>query len=249
MQENLYYRYFKCSDSSTFCTKRKTDGAISLSRERLNPSLKNPDYLVLRHRAHLFSKWIEELDGDEFNVIDIGGRIQPYRSLLGKRQKKYVAIDPQATGLVDAIAVGEHLPFKDEMFELAFCTQTLGYVDNPSWVVAEIHRVLRPGATFILSVPAFFPKHHDERWRFLPEGLETLLSCFSRSTVCPEGNSIAGICRTANVCLNLYFKNRLFRKIISTTAIPAINLCGIYLDHFSGGNDRLTANFSAIATK
>ena len=249
MQNNPHYKYFSSSDSSTHCTQRKTDGAISLSRERLNPSLRNPDYLVLRQRVRLFSNWIADLDGDHFSVIDIGGRIQPYRSLLGKRLKRYIAIDPQVTGLVDAVAVGENLPFKDEMFDLAFCTQTLGYAEDPFRIVAEIHRILRPGAAFILSAPAFFPKHHDERWRLLPEGIGTLLSPFSRVTICPEGYSICGVFRTANVCLNLLLKNKLIRKIISATAIPAINLCGVSLDRLSKGNDRLSANYSAIAIK
>lgn len=249
MKKSLTYKYFKSSDTSTHINHQKTKGAIQLSDERLNPSLKNPDYLILCERKRLFLRWIEEFDHEELVVLDVGGRIQPYRPMLEKRLKKYFAIDPQVTILVDAIAVGEYLPFKDESIDLALCTQMLSYASDPFKVIAEIHRVLRPGGAFILSVPTFFPRHHDERWRFMPEGLEILMSSFSHTEIAPEGYSISGLFRTANVCINIFAKNWLLRKIVTSIVIPANNICGRMFDRFSRNNNQLTANYSTMAIK
>ena len=249
MQTEQRYKYYKSSDRATRYTHPKYRSKSTLSQERLNPSLKNPDYLVLRERTRLISKWLEELGHSRLDVIDIGGRIQPYRPLVDKRLKRYIAIDPQMSGLVDVIAVGENLPIKNEIFDLAFCTQTLGYTNDPFKVVAEIHRVLRPGAAVILSAPAFFPKHHDERWRFLPEGFEVLFSCFSRLTIAPDGYSISGLFRTICVCLNIFIENRFIRKLVTLIAIPVFNLCGRVLDRLSKPNVRISANFTALAIK
>jgi SAM-dependent methyltransferase len=182
-------------------------------------------------------------------VLDVGGRIQPYRPLLAGRLKMYVAVDPQATGLLDVIAAGEQLPFAGGCFDLVICTQTLGYASDPFGVIGEIRRVLKHGGVLLLSVPALFPCHHDERWRFLPDGLRVLLADFSHVEVEPEGHSFAGVMRTINVCLNIFIKRRIFRRVASGAVMPLINLAGIMLDRLSRGNDQFTTNYSALAIK
>src|SRR5438067_483792 len=91
---------------------RITAFAAELGRERLYPSLWNPDYLVLNERRRHFSEWVQRVHGDSLSVLDVGGRIQPYRPLVEGRLQRYIAIDPLPTGLVDAVAVGERLPFR-----------------------------------------------------------------------------------------------------------------------------------------
>ena len=59
-------------------------------------------------------------------MLDIGGRIQPYRPLIENRLHRYIAIDPLATGLVDAVAIGEYLPFRSEIFDLVMRDQGVG---------------------------------------------------------------------------------------------------------------------------
>ncbi|MFG3259804.1 class I SAM-dependent methyltransferase [Streptomyces sp. NPDC048172] len=46
------------------------------------------------------------------------------------------------------VATGERLPFADEEFDAAVGTLLLCVVDDPRVVLAEIHRVLRPGGVF-----------------------------------------------------------------------------------------------------
>ncbi|MGH8728245.1 MAG: class I SAM-dependent methyltransferase, partial [Burkholderiales bacterium] len=107
----------------------------------------------------------------ELRVLDVGGRLQPYRPLLEGRTKIYFGVDPVFEGMLDVAAVGERLPFSDESFDLVICTQVLNYASDPARVIAEIHRILKPGAYLYLSAPAIFPRYHDQRWRFMPDGL------------------------------------------------------------------------------
>jgi SAM-dependent methyltransferase len=183
-------------------------------------------------------------------VLDVGGRLQPYRPALEGRVRHYVGVDPQLEGLADVVAVGEHLPFADGTFDLAFCAQVLSYVSSPARVVGEIRRVLKPAGALLLSTPAFFPRHHDERWRFLPEGLHVLLEDFARVEIVPEGCSIAGVCRTINVGLRLLSLHKPWLRVpLQRLAIPMLNWCGLTFDGLSHGNERFTPNYSALAIK
>jgi hypothetical protein len=82
--------------------------SIELARiadQRLHPSLTDPNYLVLRSRKIIFERWFSAINAGA-TVLDIGGRYQPYRPLLGDRVGKYVAMDLMQTPQVDVIADG-----------------------------------------------------------------------------------------------------------------------------------------------
>lgn len=228
---------------------RHVKEALALGEERFAPSLCDADYLVLRERRRLLAQRIVAYRTDRLKILNVGGRIQPYRPLFSGRERLYVAVDPQFEGLVDILAVGEALPFTDEQFDLVTCTQVLSYVTNPCLVAQEIYRVLRPGGALFLSAPALFPEHHDERWRFLPDGLRLLLAQFSHVEVLPEGHSIAGLCRTLNVCIRALAQPALLQRVARRTAIPFFNLVGRYCDPLSRGNNQCTANYSVWAVK
>ena len=151
--------------------------------------------------------------------------------------------------MVDIVGVGESLPFKDGTFDVVVCTQVLSYVSNPHHVVSEFYRVLKSDSHLLLSAPAFFPCHHDERWRFMPEGLELLLSQFDTIEILPEGHSISGVFRITNVWLNLISDNYYIKRILSSVAFPFFNTAGLLLDKLSFGNRQLTNNYSVWAKK
>jgi len=146
-------------------------GAIELARiadRRLHPRLRDPNYLVLRSRTVIFERWFSAINAGA-DGLDIDGRYQPYRPLLGNRVGKYVAIDLLQTPLVNVIADGQRLPFASETFDLVMATQVFEYFGDPRQGAREVLRVLKPGGTFCLSVAAFAPRFVDEEhWRFTP---------------------------------------------------------------------------------
>jgi len=228
-----------------------TEQVRRTAQERLHPSLTNPNRLVLEARRNLFERWLSRVPGSSLKVLDVGGRIQPYRVLLNGRCAQYVAVDLRQTPLVDVIGDGSHLPFADGQFDLTLCTQMLEYVANPRTVITEIYRCLRPGGFLLLSVPAVFPRDSEvEYWRFLPSAVRDLLAAFYKVDIEPEGDTLMGFLRTVNVCAVTFAKPPVLVKLLSFTLVPVLNVIGAGVGKLGlTADDRFTANFSAFAQK
>jgi SAM-dependent methyltransferase len=227
------------------------DDVMQQGRERLYPSLTNPNWLILSERRRIFERWLAQLPADKLDVLDVGGRIQPYRPLIANRLRRYVAVDLRPTPLVDLVARGEQLPLRDSAFDLVICTQVLGYVPRPYVAFAEIHRVLRPTGRLLLSVPsACVADPEEECWRFLPAGLRHLLSEFSRLEIVAEGSSVAGLFRTVNACLEMFVRNPVARSAYRHSIAPFLNVTGALAEKLSGRrNQRFAVNYSVLAEK
>jgi len=98
------------------------------------------------------------------NVLDIGcfdGTIA--EKLIAQGNKQIFGIDRMASALELAAAKGvntyeldideQNTAFEDEFFDAALATGVIDSMFDPDGVVEEIHRVLKPGGTFIVSVP------------------------------------------------------------------------------------------------
>lgn len=227
---------------------RRPDAALRLSNKRFQPKLSDPDYLILSNRTEYFRKCLMRIETRGLHVLDVGGRLQPYRPLLDPVTDEYIAIDPQMEGLADIVAVAERLPFQSEHFDIVICTQVLSYVEDPVQVIAEMHRVLRSPGYLFISVPAYCPQFFDERWRFLRDGLQHLLDPFEQVEIFPEVYSFGGFIRTINKCLDQThskFGKRFVRKLV----VPLLNRFGRRLDGHVYASEFFTSNYSAFARK
>jgi SAM-dependent methyltransferase len=240
------YRYYWRRESVD--GKDTAEDATQLSRERIRPSRRTLDYLVHRARATNIDRFSRAIGSECESILDIGGRIQPYRGLFARRCDFYIGVDPQLGGLTDVVAIGECLPFSDASFSVVLCTQVLTYVNQPDVMFAEILRVLKPGGYVVLTAPAFFPEHFDEKWRFLPGGLESLAKDFNVIDISPEGFSPAGLFRAVNILFHAEIRNWRIRQAASWTTIPLLNVLGALFDRFSN-DTRCTANYDLLAQK
>lgn len=227
------------------------DQLREIARRRLYPSLTDPNYLVLRARRLIFTQWIARLSRAKLRVLDVGGRYQPYRSLLEGRVEQYFSVDVLRTELVDVMASGEALPFEAETFDLAIATQVFDCFRDPCRAALEIHRVLNSGGALLMSVPAMAPRFADEEYRrFLPAGIRQLLAPFAQVDIVPEVDSLGGVCRTLNVALNAFANFGVSRRMFSVTISPALNLLGLGLERLKlTENDQFTPNYSVFARK
>src|SRR5690242_17423158 len=165
-------------------------------KKRRQPSLTNPNWLVLKQRRDIFRKWLNGLPGECLSVLDVGGRVQPYRAFLAARIAGYCAIDIRQSPLVNVVARGEALPFKRGCFDVVICSQVIEYIPEPKALILEVHRVLKPGGHVLLSAPAVFPRDSDnDLWRFMPQSLRLLLCDFRSVQVVAEGSSVSGFFR------------------------------------------------------
>jgi SAM-dependent methyltransferase len=150
-------------------------------RERRVPSRRSPDYLVLAPlAAQLAAEAARHCTGrSDLAVVDIGCGEKPYYPLFAGHAATYRGFDVEPGPVVDDVGVAEKLPYEDGAFDVALCTQVLEHADDPSAVVGEIHRVLKPGGLALVSTHGafvFHPTPPPERdfWRWTHAGLQRL---------------------------------------------------------------------------
>jgi SAM-dependent methyltransferase len=224
---------------------------LKIADARLHPSITNPNYLVLRRRAQIFTRWLASIPGDRLTILDVGGYYQPYRPLLEKRVCRYVALDIQSSPLVDVVGSGQQISFKADTFDLVIATQVFEFFREPRLAATEILRVLKPGGHLLMSAAAIAPRARDEeQWRYLPAGLKFVLSAFSRIEIIPEVTSIGGTLRLNACALSMFCKYGFAREIVHRTLVPIFNLLGLALEAAAlTGNDQLAGNYSVLAQK
>lgn len=101
--------------------------------------------------------------GPGSDVLDVG--CGPGNLLAGLAGRRLVGVDLSETLLAQArrrlsgrpvelfLGDAEALSFPDASFDRAVCSEVLEHVRDPRRVVAEIHRVCRPGARVVFTVP------------------------------------------------------------------------------------------------
>ncbi|HRU04821.1 MAG TPA: class I SAM-dependent methyltransferase [Candidatus Brocadiia bacterium] len=107
-------------------------------------------------------------------LLDIGCGAKPYRTIF--RVSAYVGLDMPCEQRADVHGDGQMLPFRAESFDTVLCNQTLEHVPEPSHLMREALRVLRPGGALILTAPQTWGLHHEphDYYRFTVHGLEHL---------------------------------------------------------------------------
>jgi SAM-dependent methyltransferase len=229
----------------------KRDALLKVASARLNPSLTDPNFLVLRSRKIIFKNWIDGFGKQPLRMLDVGGRYQPYRPLLESRISEYIALDVLSTEFVDVVGSCEYLPFAPNTFDLVIATQVFDYFSEPHLAATQIHKALKPGGTMLMSVAGFAPRFADgEYWRFTPGGIRATLSLFSKVEIIPETSSLGGLLRTLNLALHTYAHFRPVRRTFEVTLCPLLNLLGLGMEQLKlTKSDQFAPNYSILAQK
>jgi SAM-dependent methyltransferase len=113
-------------------------------------------------------------------VLDVGAGEAPYAELF--QHVDYQTSDwsnsvHAGARRADYIGSADDLPVQDAMFDAVLNTQVLEHVSEPARVVAELHRILKPGGRVYVTVPLVGALHEEpyDFYRYTPHGLRHLL--------------------------------------------------------------------------
>ena len=97
-------------------------------------------------------------------VLDVGCKHAYLRDILNERELDcdYYGVDisekvinsiKDEKGNFQVCDVMRGLPFEEEQFDYIFCLELLEHVENPTFLLKELHRTLAKKGTLLLSVP------------------------------------------------------------------------------------------------
>ena len=139
------------------------DGVPVPSRADLERLVGNEADIAFRRRVTTIMGWIPPTPGAL--VLDVpcgrGFYLARYRHLAPTSSITGVELDGDTIAvarseLPDAPLVRspiEHLPFADDTFDAAICSEVLEHVEDDSVALREVARVVRPGGTIAITVP------------------------------------------------------------------------------------------------
>lgn len=182
-------------------------------------------------------------------ILDVGCGNSPFRPLLNAANTEYQGIDVHGAASFgyrnpDTIYYDGHvIPFPDQSFDAFLCTEVLEHVADPTKMISEIHRVLKPSGFGIITIPwsaRFHYQPHDFH-RYTPSMLDILFRPFTERIITPRGTDLSSI---ASKIVVAYIRNLLniklaraqdwvlapFRILVAMIALPVL-LGALLLGH------------------
>ncbi|EZP70035.1 hypothetical protein BV96_03714 [Sphingomonas paucimobilis] len=178
-----------------------------------------------------------QLSGLRGSLLDVGCGEMPYRSFL-PQELKYVGIDvPQASafkmqGHEEVISFDGHcIPFPDATFDTVLCTEVMEHSPEPSALIAEIERVLKPGGRLIATVPFSARVHYApyDFYRFSRYALHDMFKAFYQVDIEERGNDIAVIANKLIVVALRLIQPFSFRLVSCIFLLPLLPLAMTFL--------------------
>jgi len=142
----------------------------------------------MRKGGNFFDESIKEIAKEKI-IFDIGGASRFQKGLASYEKYfadcDYKTIDIDESCNPDIVADAHNLPMANESADAVICNSVLEHTYNPSKVVDEIYRILKPGGKCFIYVPFLHAYHggkkHYEKdyWRFSRDGIQYLLRSFN----------------------------------------------------------------------
>ena len=163
--------------------------------------LSGPLYLSKREFRAAFLRHRSEFGG---RILDVGCGDKPFEQFLSGLE--HVGVDHTPTSRADVRAVAGELPFPEGTFDTILCTEVLEHVPEPSLILAECYRVVKPGGVLYVTVPMTWYLHYEPHdfFRYTKYGIRFLCEKTGFDVVSLErmGGFTMYVCLRASEFLN-----------------------------------------------
>lgn len=178
--------------------------------DRTAPNRANRVYCSL---VLLLQKFEQIVRSDELahgeSLLDYGCGNKPYQRLFSEKFTNYVCADLAGNRQADVtIRSDGTLPSPDDSFDCVLSSQVLEHVIDPALYLREAFRVLRPGASLIISTHGSWPYHPDptDYWRWTIDGLQLQIQAAGFEIV-----TVKGVFGPESVALQLWQDSTSYR--------------------------------------
>ena len=205
--------------------------AARVARRISRPRLWQYDYLMLKEIAAGLTRQAAILNGRTgIDILDVGCKYQPYRTLFGGKASRYVGVELNRYAGVKVQSDAARLPFGNDCFDLVLCTQAFYLMEDCRRVLAEFVRVTRGGGRILLTTIGIWPYPPAVRLhRWSRRELEETLSEFGEARVEENGGYLRLVPQLANAALAMGVEGYLVRRYGRAGRVAAAPLKVIYL--------------------
>lgn len=170
-------------------------------------------------------------------LLDVGCGEMPYRTFLPEGIR-YVGIDVPQAGAFSMQANeeivpfdGRRIPFADATFDTVLCTEVLEHSPNPTALIAEMERVLKPGGKLVATVPFSARVHYApyDYHRFSRYALADMLNAFADVDIEERGNDVAVIANKIIVLAIRMIRPTRYLMIQILCLIPLLPIALVFL--------------------
>lgn len=195
------------------------------------PRLWQYDYLMLKEIADALTRQAAALNGKAgLDILDVGCKYKPYRSLFERRASRYVGVDLSRYWGLEVQSDATSLPFPGDCFDLVLCTQAFYLMEDYRKALAEFVRVTRAGGRIVLTTIGIWPYPPAIRLhRWSRRELHEVLAEFGDARVEENGGYLRLVPQLANAALAMGVEDYLVRRYGRAGRIAALPLKGIYL--------------------
>jgi SAM-dependent methyltransferase len=189
------------------------------------------DYLMLKEISGALTRQAAALNGKVgLDILDVGCKYKPYRSLFGDRASRYVGVDLNRYWGLEVQSDAARLPFPSDCFDVVLCTQAFYLMEDYRKALAEFVRVTRAGGRILLTTIGIWPYPPAIRLhRWSRRELQEVLTEFGDARVEENGGYLRLVPQLANAALAMGVEDYLVRRYGRAGRIAALPLKGIYL--------------------
>jgi SAM-dependent methyltransferase len=164
-------------------------------------------------------------------VLDIGCGQMPYKPLIlsaPSRANRYLGLDLAFSKYYlyapDLTWDGRTIPLPDSSIDCALATEVLEHCPEPSMVLSEVSRVLKPSGLFFATVPFLWPLHDvpNDEYRYTPFCIQRLLAAagFDHIQIAALGGWDASLAQMLGLWVRRRPMSERHRRILQRLVLP-----------------------------